>query len=170
MNLHLGTISNSFKLESVFFYNYIVRMKKIKLFFNFFLILTQGHFSLLLGREEEGERNTDERKKHQSSPVCAWTGDGTCNLSMCPGWEWNPQPFGFRTILQTKWTTPARALSIFNIHYYIILYLVELLNNIKLKWTEYLCSSFVFHQLEYELLVYLLYLSKFLVLFYAGFY
>ena len=52
-------------------------------------------------RESESERER-AREKHQCKRetatgcllICTPTGDQTCNLGMCPGWELNLQPFG----------------------------------------------------------------------------
>ena len=42
----------------------------------------------------ERERERDVRNINQLPPVCALTGDGTCNLGMCPDSGLSPQPFG----------------------------------------------------------------------------
>ena len=44
---------------------------------------------LILERERKGER---ERDINQLPPICAPTGDRTCNLSTCPDQGYNPQP------------------------------------------------------------------------------
>ena len=65
-----------------------------------FLILTQEHF-LFLAFGEKGRDRGREREKHWWLASCMhtdWEGR-TCNLGMCPGWELNPQPFGYGTTL-----------------------------------------------------------------------
>ena len=59
-------------------------------------------FSLLLEREEGGERNIDVKEKHQFflPPIHAQTRDRTCYLGMCLHWESNPQPFGYGMMIQ----------------------------------------------------------------------
>ena len=67
-----------------------------------FLSSPMDIFSLLLEREEGGERNIDAREKHRlvvPTPGLG-IGDRTHNLCMCPGQESNLQPFGYRMTLQ----------------------------------------------------------------------
>ena len=53
-------------------------------------------------REREGERNIDVREKHRLvSSLYTPTGDWTCNLGMCPDWEWNPWPFSLQDDTQS---------------------------------------------------------------------
>ena len=57
----------------------------------------KGIFLLILEREREEEKAIEkesERNINLLPPVCALTGDKTCNLGVCPQWESNPQPFG----------------------------------------------------------------------------
>ena len=49
------------------------------------------------GRETGGER---EALIHRLPPVRAWTGDPHRSPGLCPDWELNLRPFGFRTTLQ----------------------------------------------------------------------
>ena len=79
---------------------YNIRLKllpKLKIVFFFFFILTWGHFFIAF--RESGRKTGREREKHwckrgastgclpyvpRLGITCAWTGDQTCNLGMCP--------------------------------------------------------------------------------------
>ena len=43
-----------------------------------------------------------ERNINPLPPIYAMTGDGICNLDMCPDQEWNPQAFGVQHEAPTK--------------------------------------------------------------------
>ena len=62
-----------------------------------------------LEREEEGdcggERQTDRHRCKRETSIASQkcpTGDGTCNLGMCPDWELNLQPFGVQNNAPTN--------------------------------------------------------------------
>ena len=57
-------------------------------FFNY-LFLERGE-----GREKEWERNINV----WLPPMCPPTGDPAHNTGMCPDWESNQQPFGWRSV------------------------------------------------------------------------
>ena len=61
-------------------------------------------------QRERGVGGERERNINWLPPICALTGDWTCNLDMCPDRELNPQPFGVWDDAPTSWATLARAL------------------------------------------------------------
>ena len=59
-------------------------------------------FFFIAFRERKEGRETLMRKRSTDwfLPTSTWTGDWTHNPGMCPNWELNPQPFGYRMMFQ----------------------------------------------------------------------